>query len=243
MDDRTTVALVKREEIASGTWAFSFRLGGPPFVFRPGQAVDMFLPSLVAPDPRGPQRPFTVAGTAGPDGFLIATRVRGSGFKQTLLEMPLGSKLEISAPWGDFAMPDGVRNDVVMLAGGIGVTPFRAMAEDAVARSLPHDISLIHSNRTPEETPFLNDLKRWTTAHGRFTYVPTMTQMEKSAAPWLGERRRVDAAFLDDALDERRAEANYMVAGPPGFVRGVKEALVQVGVPESRIQLDEFDGY
>jgi len=169
--------------------------------------------------------------------------VRGSGFKQTLLEMPLGSKLEISAPWGDFAMPDGVRNDVVMLAGGIGVTPFRAMAEDAVARSLPHDISLIHSNRTPEETPFLADLKRWMTAHGRFTYLPTMTRMEQSSTPWLGERRRIDAEFLDAALDEQRAEARYMVAGPPAFVRAAKDALVAVRVPEDRIRLDEFDGY
>jgi ferredoxin-NADP reductase len=241
--DRTPVTLKKREEIASGTWAFTFSRGGAPFAFTPGQAVDLFLPALAHPDPRGEQRPFTIAGTAGYDGFLIATRVRGSGFKQTLLEVPLGSPAEISAPWGDFALPRTGQADIVMLAGGIGVTPFRAMAEDAVARSLPHDISLIHSNRTPEETPFLQDLRRWTTAHHRFNYLPTMTQMEKSHAPWLGERRRVDATFLDDVLDDRRAEASYMVAGPPRFVRAVHEALGAVGVPEARIQLDEFDGY
>lgn len=242
--DRMTVTLKKREEIAAATWAFSFTRGGPPFEFRPGQAVDMFLPDLVAPDPRGPVRPFTIAGTAGLDGFFIATRVRGSGFKKTLLEMPLGSPLEISEPWGDFVLPSAnERHDIVMLAGGIGVTPFRAMAEDAVARSLPSDISLIHSNRTPEETPFLADLKRWMTAHGRFTYVPTMTRMEQSSTPWLGERRRIDAEFLDAVLDDQRAEARYMVAGPPAFVRAAKDALVAVRVPEDRIQLDEFDGY
>lgn len=244
MDDRTTVTLKKREEIATATWAFTFSRGGSPFAFRPGQAVDVFLPELLAPDPRGPARPFTIAGTAGLDGFFIATRVRGSGFKQTLLEMPLGATLEVSDPWGDFVLPAGMeRHDIVMLGGGIGVTPFRAMAEDAVARSLPFDISLIHSNRTPEETPFLLDLKRWMTAHGRFNYLPTMTQMEKSTTPWLGERRRIDAEFLDAVLDDHRAEAMYMVAGPPAFVRAVKDALVAVGVPEARIQLDEFDGY
>jgi len=241
--DRTPVTLQKREEIASGTWAFTFTRGGPPFAFTPGQAVDLFLPALAHADPRGPQRPFTIAGTAGLDGFFIATRVRGSGFKQTLLEMPLGGTVEVSEPWGDFVLPATGHVDVVMLAGGIGVTPFRAMAEDAVARSLPHDVSLIHYNRTPEETPFLNDLKRWTTAHHRFTYLPTMTQMQNSSTPWVGERRRIDAAFLDDVLDDRRAEASYMVAGPPGFVSGARAALVAVGVPVDRVQVDEFEGY
>ena len=241
--DHIAVTLKKREEIAQGTWAFTFTRGGPPVVFTPGQAVDVFLPALLHADPRGPVRPFTIAGTAGMDGFFIATRVRGSGFKQTLLEMPLGAALEVSEPWGDFVLPHTGRADIVMLAGGIGVTPFRAMAEDAVARSLPHDISLIHSNRTPEETPFLKDLRRWMTAHHRFNYLPTMTRMETSATPWVGERRRVDAAFLDDVLDDRRAEALYMVAGPPRFVQGAREALVAVGVPADRIQVDEFDGY
>jgi ferredoxin-NADP reductase len=81
------------------------------------------------------------------------------------------------------------------------------------------------------------------TAHGRFTYVPTMTRMEQSSTPWLGERRRIDAEFLDAVLDDQRAGAQYMVAGPPAFVRAAKDALVAVRVPEDRIQLDEFDGY
>jgi len=240
--DRIPVTLKRREEIAQGTWAFAFGRGAP-FEFTPGQAIDLFLPPLAHPDPRGAQRPFTIAGTAGPDGFQIATRVRGSGFKQALLELPLGATVEVSAPWGDFVLPREGAGDVVMLAGGIGVTPFRAIAEDAVARSLPNDLSLIHSNRTPEETPFLADLKRWTTAHHRFTYLPTMTRMAASHAPWLGERRRVDAAFLDDVLDDRRAEASYMVAGPPRFLAGVRDALAAVGVPAERVQYDEFEGY
>src|SRR5689334_17838123 len=113
--DRIPVTLKRREEIASATWTFTFSRGGPPFAFTPGQAVDVFLPALLHDDPRGPQRPFTVAGTAGSDGFFIATRVRGSGFKRTLLEMPLGSTVEISEPWGDFVLPRTGQADIVML--------------------------------------------------------------------------------------------------------------------------------
>ena len=49
----------------------------------------------------------------------------------------------------------------VMLAGGIGVTPFRAMVEDTLLRSSEHSLLPIHSNRTPEEAPFLDEFARW----------------------------------------------------------------------------------
>ena len=239
---RIPVTLKKREEICAGTWAFTFGLGGHPFSFDPGQAVDLFLVDPPHPDPRGPQHPFSICGTGGPDTFQIATRIRQSVWKKNLLDMPLGGKVEMDGPWGEFVLPKEP-GDVVMLAGGIGVTPFHAMVEDANARSLPHDLSLIHSNRTPEETPFLAQFKRWTTGNHRFSYLPTMTQMEKSHEPWVGARGRIDEAFLDDVLDDRRNEAKYMVAGPKGFVDAAVAALHAVGVQPERILAEDFPGY
>jgi ferredoxin-NADP reductase len=239
---RIPVSLKHREEVAAGTWAFTFALGGHPFSFLPGQAVDVFLVDPKHPDPRGPQHPFSIAGTGGPDTIQIATRIRESVWKKNLLEMELGGRLEIEGPWGEFVLPKEP-GDFVMLAGGIGVTPFRAMAEDASARSLDHEIALIHSNRTPEETPFLSQLKRWTTANHRFTYLPTMTQMEKSREPWVGARGRIDAAFLDDVLDDNRNDARYMVAGPKAFVDAAVAALHEVGVLPERILAEDFPGY
>ena len=239
---RFPVSLKRREEIAAGTWAFSLGLEGREFSFLPGQAIDLFLIDPPHPDPRGPQHAFTIAGTAGPDAIQIATRIRESVYKRNLLEMPLGSKLEVDGPWGDLTLPNEP-GDIVLLAGGIGVTPFRAMAQDATARSLPHELSLIHSNRTPEETPYLAELKRWTTANHCFTYLPTMTRLELSQTPWVGARGRIDAAFLHDVLDDERNEALYMVAGPGAFVQSVVAALGEVGVAPERIQSEEFPGY
>ena len=239
---RFPVSLKRREEIAAGTWAFTFGLEGHPFPFIPGQAVDVFLLDPPHADKRGPQHAFTIAGTAGHDTFQIATRIRDSVWKKNLLEMPLGAKVEIDGPWGEFTLPKDT-HDVVQLAGGIGVTPFHAIAQDATARSLPYDLSLIHSNRTPEETPFLAEMRRWTTANHRFTYLPTMTRMEQSKVGWPGERRRIDAAFLNDVLDDRRNEARYMVAGPGAFVSSVVAALVEVGVSADRIASEDFPGY
>lgn len=239
---RIPVSLKRREEIAAGTWAFTFGLEGREFWFNPGQAIDLFLVDPPHPDPRGAQHAFSIAGTAGPDAIQIATRIRESVWKQNLLEMSLGTKLEADGPWGEFTLPQEP-GDIVMLAGGIGITPFRAMAQDATARSLPHELSLIHANRTPEETPYLAELRRWTTANHRFTYLPTMTRMEESRAPWVGALGRIDAAFLNDVLDDARNDARYMVAGPAAFVAAVVAALGEVGVAPERIQSEDFPGY
>jgi ferredoxin-NADP reductase len=238
----TRVTLDRREPVAEGTWAFHFGLGNTLLPYRAGQAVDLTYPGATRPDPRGHVRPFTLAAAPGASRITIATRIRESPFKQELLEAPLGTELYVSEPWGDFVVPSDEK-DVVMLAGGIGVTPFRAIVQDAVARSSKTELSLIHSARTPEETPFLDEFRRWAATHPHLAYLPTMTQAAKSPHPWLGERRRIDAPFLADVLDDALHAALYMVAGPPAFVKGVAGALAELGVPADRVKIDEFDGY
>ena len=152
--------LAGREKIADATYAFTLEPHEAPFAYRAGQNVDITVPELKYPDPAGNKRTFTVANAPGYGGFLVATRARGSGLKQTLVEAPLGLEVAVDGPYGSFTLPQKP-SEVVMLAGGVGITPFRAMIEDTMERSLDHTLSLIHSSRTPEEAPFLEELLRW----------------------------------------------------------------------------------
>ena len=152
--------LAGREKIADSTYAFTLEPHEAPFAYRAGQNVDVTVPELKYPDPAGNKRTFTIANAPGYGGFLVTTRARGSGLKQTLVEAPLGLEMAVDGPYGSFTLPQKP-SEVVMLAGGVGVTPFRAMVEDTMERSLDHTLSLIHSNRTPEEAPFLEELLRW----------------------------------------------------------------------------------
>jgi ferredoxin-NADP reductase len=152
--------LAEREKIADATYAFRFDVGGKPFTYKPGQTVDVIQPEPRYTDEAGNRRTFSIADAPGKERILIATRDRGSAFKRSLIEAPLGTALEIDGPYGSFALPSKP-SDVFLLAGGIGVTPFRSMVEDTRERSLDHTLTLIHSNRTPEEAPFLEELIRW----------------------------------------------------------------------------------
>jgi len=265
--------LAVREKIADATYAFQFDVGGKPFTYKSGQTVDVIQPQPRYTDEAGNRRTFSIADAPGKERLLVATRDRGSAFKRSLIEAPLGLALELDGPYGSFTLPSKP-SDVFLLAGGIGVTPFRSMIEDTRERSLDHTLTLIHSNRTPEEAPFLEELIRWgvesaketsagkkarpsgggnsgaagastlvTSGRPRFVYAPTMTQAARSARGWKGERRRVAPDLLDDVLPADRNSPIYYVAGPERFVQGAVGALKTVGVDEDRIRFEEFPGY
>jgi ferredoxin-NADP reductase len=157
---KLTARLAEREQIADATYAFQFDVGGKPFTYKSGQTMDIIQPQPRYSDEAGNRRTFSIADAPRNERLLVATRNRGSAFKRSLLEAPLGLALEIDGPYGSFTLPTKP-SDVFLLAGGIGVTPFRSMVEDTRERSLDHTLTLIHSNRTPEEAPFLEELIRW----------------------------------------------------------------------------------
>lgn len=236
------VTIDRRDEIATATWAFTFGTGGQGFSFKPGQTIDLTYPNMPLEDPTGNRRTFSIASKPGLDHLQIATRVRGSGFKQSLLKADLGTKLELDGPYGSFTLPNKPSR-IVLLAGGIGVTPFRSMALDAAARSLEHVILMIHSNRTPEEAPFLVELQRLASEFKRFTYRPTMTQADRSKRPWSGDRRRIDRDYLSEVLPPERNGLLFFVAGPERFVGGVVQILKAMDIDEDQIRFEEFPGY
>lgn len=240
---KRTVTLASRELIADSTYMFSLGLSGEPFPYKPGQTIDLTFPAAPHSDASGNMRTFSLAGAPGRDHIVVATRVRGSAFKRSLVEAPLGTTLEIDGPFGSFTLPRK-KSVAYLLAGGIGITPFRSMAEDAIARSLEHDLTIVHSNRAPEEAPFLAELTAWAArSGGRLRYVPTMTRAEKSGAAWTGERRRVGPELLGDLLGAERDSARCYAAGPEGFVKAAVSALEQVGVDPDQIMSEEFPGY
>jgi len=239
---RLALPLIERREVAQGTMSFAFGLEGRAFPFAPGQYNTVTIPDPLYEDEEGNVRSFSIASSPSDPFILIATRMRGSAFKRTLAEVPLGTRVTFSGPRGSFTLPDHPTEPVVLIAGGIGITPFRSMIKHATEHHLPVDLTLIYSNRTPEDGPFLDDLDRWERENRRFRFVPTMTTPEAAQQPWTGRAGYVDAAFLRQTLDGLDHSLFYM-AGPPGMVKGVRQALAAAGVADDRIKTEEFSGY
>ena len=213
------------------------------FDFTAGQFMTVILSNAPYDDAKGNRRTFSIASSPQESTRLqIATRMTGSALKRSLAEMTLDTPVELFGPAGSFTLHKASSMPAVFIAGGIGITPFRSMINDAFARHLTHQITLIYSNRNPEGAAFHDEFLRIAEGHTRFKYIPTMTDADKSHQPWAGLRRPVDAHFLREHIGDIMAPVFY-IAGPPGMVTGISKAVVEAGSETAHVRSEKFDGY
>jgi ferredoxin-NADP reductase len=173
---------------------------------------------------------------------MITTRLRDTAFKRVLQRVPLGIEVKMEGPFGDLRLHHADR-PAVLLAGGIGITPFRSILVEAIGGGpLPYRVVLFHANRRPRDAPFADELQALERADPKLTFVPTMTAMAGSSQAWDGERGHIDAAMLGRHLDGIGNPIFY-IAGPAGMVQASRTTLVTSGVDEDDIRTEEFTGY
>ena len=230
----------EKREVAKGTLMVVFDLLGAEVDFRPGQ---YFWVTLVDPphdDEKGPRRHISVVTSPNDRGVLgLCTRLRDSAFKRSLADLPVGAHVEVEEPKGSFLLPDETDRPYVFIAGGIGITVFRCMLRYIAEENLPHQVTLVYSNRDRESTAFLDELVELEHRNPNLRLVLTMTE----DAAWEGETRRIDADLLRDHLGAELRSARYLVAGPPQMVEAIVKTLRGLGVPEDQVAADSFSGY
>jgi ferredoxin-NADP reductase len=234
------VQLRRREQIADGTMAFHFSKP-TGFAFKAGQAVDVILVGEHAAEGDDGRHAFSLVSAPHESELAIATRMRDSAFKRTLRELPIGAPLQIDGPFGTLTLHKDASRPAVLVAGGIGITPFVGMLRHAAREPGQRPITLLYSNKRPEDSAFLAELQQLERDR-RIRLLATMTEMSRSALPWSGETRRVDEALLRSLRAEGETPVWY-VAGPPAMVRGVQASLAAAGVDEDDVRVEEFHGY
>ena len=234
-------ALLTREMVAERT--MSFRFAKPSdWSYRAGQFVDITLLDPPETDAEGNTRGFSISSAPSENVIMITTRLRDTAFKRVLQRMPLGSLVKVEGPFGDLRLHHADR-PAVLLAGGIGITPFRSILIERIgAGGLPYRVVLFHANRRPEDAAFADEFRSLERTDPNLTFVPTMTAMAGSMQTWAGERGHIDIAMLRRHLDGV-VDPIFYVAGPPSMVQALRTALVTSGVDEDNIRTEEFTGY
>lgn len=232
--NRTTeneVTLLGLEEVAAGTLAF--RLSRPAgFEFKAGQSVSISL-AEPPPEPKSAQRTFSLASAPFEPELAIATRMReASAFKRALQALPPGARLKLKGPRGVMTLHDDPAHAAVLVAGGIGITPFRSMLRQAAHERLARPLLLAYANRRAQDAPFLAELQAMARAGAGFRLLARMTDAE---------------GFLDeDALRRFAGDAPapvYYVAGPPAMVEATTAILGRMGVADADMRNEQFYGY
>lgn len=234
--------LLGREVIAEDTMAFYFAKPAG-YSYQPGQSCQLTLTDPApADDAKGPTREFTIASAPHETELMIATRLRDSAFKTLLQDVPLGTAVTISEADGDVVLHRDASRAAVLVAGGIGITPFVSIARHAARQSLPHRLELFYANWRPELAAFLGELDELQQTHPQFRMIATMTAPQTSAQPWSGETGVIDAELLKRHLSDLTSPI-YYVAGPPPMALAMLDLLQDLGVDDDAIKSAEFYGY
>ncbi len=236
-----TVKLTKREEVADGTMAFHFEKP-EGFRYSAGQFADFTLIDPPETDAEGNIRSFTLASAPCERDLKIATRMRDTAFKRVLKVMPYGTQLKMDAPHGTFTLHTNTSMPAVFLTGGIGITPVRSMLLEATKETLSRRILLFYSNRAPEDTAFLEELRSVAATNPQFTLVATMTEMEHSRDKWTGETGYITKSMLERYIDDLTVPIYYS-SGPAILVSAMRKLLTEAGVNDDNIRTEEFVGY
>ena len=226
------------EQLTSTSRELSFR-PQRPIKYQPGQFMELTIPHSGA-DVRGLRRTFSIASApveADVIRFGIRTAERSSSFKTALLDLKPGETVTATAVGGDFLLPRDDERLLLLVASGIGITPYMSHLSHLTGTSQKRDIVLVYSASSADELAYADRLKDLDVR----VLVVAPTEPTKLPEHWsyLGPGP-VTAALITEAVPDARNRATY-ISGPPSLVHALRPALRKAHVHS--IKTDYFSGY
>ncbi len=206
--------------------------GGPLMEFLPGQYIGLRLEI----NSKEERRNYSLSAAGNGREYRISVkREPGGVVSNALHDMPEGAIVELFAPAGEFTLAPG-NKPLVLISGGVGITPTLAMLEQALATSRP--VHFIHCARNAGVHAFRRAVDALAERHTQLQRFYCYEEHDGSAdapdaigrlteqqlADWLPQSRDVDAYFL----------------GPKPFMAAVRRQLRAIGVPEQQTRYEFF---
>lgn len=213
--------------------------GGAVMTHRPGQYLTFWLEIPGHPPIK---RNYSISSAGNGETYRISVKREPNGLASGWLhdEAKPGTVLKVAAPAGEFYLSEHVDRPVVLLSGGVGLTPMVAMLESLVASGAQVPVQYIHGTHD-RETHAMRDHVRALGAKGGAVRVTDFHQ-----TPLAGEMEGQDydaAGIITDewlVANTPVAEADYYICGPRPFLRHAVSTLSLAGVPASRIHYEFF---
>ncbi len=225
-----------KTQLTPTSWEFQFQ-PERPVAFRAGQYMELTVPHPRA-DARGSRRFFSIASPPTSDGtvaFALRMTQPGSSFKQALLGLKPGARVRATSVGGDFLLPRDAAKPVLLIAGGIGITPFLSQLQRDRAAGVARDAVLVYTVGAVEELAFREELRE-----ERVLLVsPTQPDDLPASWRWIGTGPLSSELLATEIPD--LASRTAFVSGSPASIARARAALRGAGV--RRVRTDHFTGY
>ncbi|MFJ2028836.1 ferric reductase-like transmembrane domain-containing protein [Streptosporangium sp. NPDC087985] len=173
--------------------------------------------------------PYSLSAAPRPDELRITVKDLGDQ-SRALARLRPGTRVLAEGPYGAFTPGRRGGRKVLLIAGGVGITPVRALFESIPAA--PGDLTLLYRARTAEDLVFRTELEAIAAHRGAALHY------------CVGPRSRIGDPFTPETLAglvPGLTEHEVYVCGPSGMTRGVISALRTAGVPHRHIHHESFE--
>ena len=208
-----------------------------PFDFLPGQ----FLQVEVEPEPgKTSRRSYTIASSPTQRAFVEITvkrEDRGAVSKFMNEKLAVGDLLQVAGPFGAFTFTGSDADSIVLIAGGVGITPIMSVLRYLTDRVWPGEIFLLYGARSTEEFVFREEIERLERRHANLHVLAAMQRTPGTV--WLGPEGNLTKELVAGAVPGI-AERRVHLCGPPPMMAAVRQILLELGVAEAQIHTEAF---
>jgi ferredoxin-NADP reductase len=205
-----------------------------PLRFAAGQYLELSVPHP-RPDSRGNRRMFSLASAPTDPTLAVAFREHepGSSFKSAIGRLEPGAVVSATGVWGDFTLPADATKPVVLVAAGIGITPFLSQLRHLHRAGEHRDIVLVYAVSSPHEIAYREELVELGVRV--FLAAPEPPDVLPDGWSYLGQGR-LTGERLTEAIPDL-AERVALISGPPALVDTLRPVFGR------RARTDYFSGY
>ena len=193
------------------------------------EAGQFFRWRFLAPGMRFSSHPYSLSAAPRPNMLRITVKAIGD-HSSALRELEPGTRVWAEGPYGALTASKRSQGKVLLVAGGVGITPMRALFETLPGAA--GDLTLLYRANSTQDLALWDELATIANERGaRLMYAVNSPD---------GERPDISADSLRRKLPDID-DHDVFLCGPPGFAQGVYEALRGAGVPARRIHHESFE--
>lgn len=220
----------------------TFRLADPaadrlPFDFLPGQFLQV---EIEPPGTKPARRSYTIASSPTQRAYVELTVKReeqGIVSRHLHDHVAVGELLRITGPFGAFTFTGTDADSIVLIAGGVGITPMMSVLRYLTDTAWAGEIFFLYGARSTEEFVFRDELER---LERHFPNLHVMAAMQRAPGTvWLGPEGPITRQMLRDAVPDIARRRIHM-CGPPAMMAAMRTELAALGVPEAQLHTEAF---
>jgi len=181
-------------------------------------------------------RAYSISSSPTQKDFMEITMDLVGEFTTKLFKSKVGDNLIFKGPYGRFYFTEEMKNNLVLIGGGLGITPLRSIIRYCTDKKLQNKINLLYSVKTPEDIVYKDEIDEFNELNFNFDCIVTVTR-PKPKDNWNKRTGRIDKELLKQNIKEI-SNTLFFICGSLEFTKNIISMIEELGIKKEQIKTD-----